>query len=123
MCIKIIRTQESQEFNPFEPLEYQVTDAKEVVVNYDPQDPTVDNIGLFVDQMERLCRNGISCNVDIKVNANNHLDGIKIERRIDNLKRKLDINEVVKGLTTYQAIADRKMAKILELIHQEKISE
>ena len=112
MCIKIICTDHEHEFNPFEPLEHQVVNAKEVVVNYDPADPTLNNIAMFVDQMERMYRKGISCTVDIRVNSNNNLNGIKLERKIGNLKAALDTNEAIKLLTKLHADTDRRLLEI-----------
>ena len=115
MCIKIIGSEQSLEFNPSEPLEQQVTNAKEVVVNYDPEDPMIDNIKLFVNQMERLCKNGISCTVDIKVNSNNHLNGIRLERQIEKLKNKLDVNELVKKVSSFHYDAEHGLCELSEM--------
>ena len=119
MCIKIIRPEEQKELDPAEPLELQVEGAKEILVNYDPVDPKIDS---FVDEIERLCRNGISCNLDIKVNSNNYLNGIKLERTIEKIKRKLDVNEVVKGLAKFHYDTDRKLNELSQLC-MEKIDE
>jgi hypothetical protein len=112
MCVKIICNDHEHEFNPLMPLEDQFVGAKEVIVNYDPVDTKIDS---FLDEVERLCRTGISCNVDIKVNANNYLNGIKLERHIEKLKLKLDVNEVVKGLTKFHSETDKKLVEIQEI--------
>lgn len=112
MCVKIICTDHEHEFNPSEPLENQIMGAKEIVLNYDPYDL---KIGSFVEQIESMVKNGISCKVDIKVNANNLLDGIKLERQLEKLKLKLDINEVTKGLTTFHSDIDRRLGEIQEI--------
>jgi cell fate (sporulation/competence/biofilm development) regulator YlbF (YheA/YmcA/DUF963 family) len=118
MCIKIIGERE-QEFNPNEPLEEQVVGANEIVVSYDPTDPKIDS---FVGQMERIIKNGISCKVDIRVNANNCLNGMRLERQLDKLKLKLDMNEVVKGLTKFHADIDHRLNEISAMC-VEKINE
>ncbi len=116
MCIKIIRPEQQTEFNPLEPLETQVEGAKEILVNYDPIDPQIDS---FMVEMERICKNGISCNIDIKVNTNNYLNGIRFERKIEKIKRKLDVNEVVKGLTKFHSETDRKLNEISKICARE----
>lgn len=119
MCIKIIKSEAEQEFDMSEPLEYQIRDAKEIIVSYDPVDPRINS---FMDEMERFCANGISCNVAIKVKSNNYMNGIKLERKLETLKRKLDVNEVVKGLTRFHAEADKKLRELHEMC-LEKINE
>lgn len=89
-----------------------MVDAKEVVVNYDPKDPFIDNAEIFVSELDRLCKSGISCNIEISVNANNHLNGIKLERKIENLKNTLDTNEFIKKLTKWHADTDRKLTEL-----------
>ncbi len=111
MCIKIIGTEE-QEFNPSEPLEEQIAGAKEIVVSYDPVDPKISS---FVGQIELMVKNGVSLPADITVKTNNYLNGRKLERKLESLKRKLDVNEVVKGLTNFHAETDRKLSEISEM--------
>ncbi len=117
MCIKIVRPEEQKEFNPSEPLERQVEGAKQILVSYDPVDP---KIGSFLNEMERLCNSGISCNVEIKVNTNNYLNGIRFERKIERIKRKLDVNEVVKAIVNNHLETDRKLNEISEMCLKEK---
>ncbi len=119
MCIKIVGTKSQKEFDPSAPLETQIAGAKEIVVSYDPVDPKID---MLVDEMERFCKNGISCNVDIKVNSNNYLNGLKLERRVERLKKKLNINEVAKGLTKIYAETDCKLRELSEMC-TEKLNE
>jgi hypothetical protein len=59
-----------------------------------------------------MAKNGISCNADIKVNPNNNLDGLRLERQLEKLKLKLDVNEVVKGLAILHADTDRKLSEL-----------
>lgn len=120
MCIKIICSDHEHEFDPSLSLESQIIGANEVVVHYEPSE--YHKIDSFVDQIEAMAQNGVSCNVDITVSPNNYLDGIKLERIVENIKRKLDVNEVVKGLTAFHAEADRKLCEIAEMC-VEKISD
>lgn len=112
MCVKILRSGVSSEFNPSEPLEYQAWGAEKIVVNYNPVDPTIGNVDLFIGEMERLCKTGISCNVDIQFNANNNLNGLRIERKLEKLKEKLDINELVKKLVMGHDECQRKLREL-----------
>jgi len=119
MCGKIIRIEDSLEFDRCEPLDQQVEGAKEILVSYDPLDPKIDS---FVGQIELMVKNGISLKADIKVKANNFLNGIKLERKLEKLKLKLDVNEVVKGLTRFHSETDRKLGEIANIC-LEKIDE
>jgi hypothetical protein len=112
MCIKIICSDHEHEFSASNPLEQQLVGAKEVIVSYDPIDPKIES---FVNEMQRFCDNGISCDVFISVKSNNHLNGFKLERKIEKLKRKLDFNEVTKKLVKFQAEADRKLKELSEM--------
>src|ERR1700677_5236594 len=108
MCVKIIGSQEL-ECDPNEPLELQVSDAKEVIVNYDPIDPKID---YFVEEIERFVKNGISFTADIKFNPNNSLNGIRLERKLEKLKIKLGVNEIVKSLSNSHNYTDKKLCEI-----------
>lgn len=112
MCVKILKSGVSSEFDPSEPLEYQARGAEKIVVNYNPVDPTIGNVEVFVDEMERLCKSGISCNVDIQFNSNNYLKGLKIERKLERLREKLGINEVVKKMVINFDECQRKLKEL-----------
>ena len=111
MCIKIIGTEEI-EFNPKEPLENQILDAKEIIVSYDPIDPKIPS---FVGQIEMMVEKGIGCKANIVFNANNYLNGLKLERKLEKLKLKLDVNEVVKGIIKSHAYTDKKLQEMSEM--------
>jgi hypothetical protein len=122
MCIKIICSDHEHEFDPKKPLEEQIVGAKSISVNYDPTDPLVENIDHLRNEMVRLYTRGDSFNVDIEVNANNTLNGIKIERRFEKLKRAFDTNELIKNLTTYHSKAEEKLCELSNMC-MEKINE
>jgi len=120
MCVKIICTDHEHEFNPSEPLENQLSGAHEVIVSYDPLDP---KIASFIGQVELMVKNGVSCEANIKFNANNYLNGMKLERHIDKLKLALETNEVVKNLTKIHASTDRRLREIAEMCLTGKTNE
>ena len=112
MCIKIIGDQ-TLEYNPSEPLEEQIVGAREIFVNYEPLE--YHKIDSFIGQLGYMVEFGVSCNIDIKMNANNDLNGIKLERHIDSLKQKLEVNEIAKGLTRLHLEADRKLCELSKM--------
>ena len=109
MCIKIIG-EKTLEFNPYESLENQLLEAKEIFVKYDSSEQN--KIDSFIDQMEKLCQSGITCNAEIKVDGNNCLEGFRVERKIDRIKKALDTNEFIKSIARFHATTDSKLSEI-----------
>ncbi len=112
MCIKIVRLKEEVSYDMSVPLEEQLRGSKQVIINYEPKDPSIDR---FLDEMERLCKKGISASVNIKFNHNNNLLGAKIRNKISKLSEDLDINELIKIITITQAETDKKLEEITKL--------
>jgi len=112
MCVKIVRSHEEREFNPSEPLEQQVRGAKQVVINYKPNDAQLE---AFMDQIDRIIKNGISCQMNIKVNSNNTLKGYQVERKIEKALQELDVNEAIRLLVTSHSETDKKLEVMEEL--------
>jgi hypothetical protein len=101
----------------YEPLESQIAEAKEIVVSYDPTDPKIDS---FVNGIEKMVKNGITCLANIRVNTNNSLNGIRLERKLEKIQKKFLVNEAVKGLAKFQSEADRKLSEISKICLGEK---
>lgn len=112
MCITIVRTHEEVEFAPNEPLEYQIKGAKQVVINYDPTDSSIEQ---FMEQMDRIVKNGVSCQMNIKVNNNNFLNGYKFERKVEEANRNIEVNEVIKTLISNHYETDKKLCEISQM--------
>jgi hypothetical protein len=112
MCIKIIRNKEECLYDPEIPLEEQVRGAKQVVVNYDPTGSATDT---FVAQLERIVKSGINCQMNIKVNANNTLNGYRLERKIEQYSKEIDVNEIIHTLVKGQCQSDKILNEMSEL--------
>ncbi len=117
MCIKIIRSHETVEFEPLELLEQQIGGAKQVVIDYDPDDS---RIQCFMEQMDRIVKTGVGCQINIKVNNNKHLNGIKLDRQLKKFSVDLDVNEVVKTLVNNYSETDKRLSEIQEMCLKEK---
>jgi hypothetical protein len=111
MCIKIIGNEEI-EFNIDKPLVRQIEGATKIQVNYDPLDP---KIASFLKQIEIMAVMGQGFSGDIHVNPNNRLDGLKFERRVEKIKKALNINEVIKGLARLHSNTDNRLSELSEL--------
>ena len=106
MCIKIVRSHDQFEFDPSEPLEYQIKGAKQVVIDYSPDDSRIQS---FIDQMDRIVKNGVGCQMNIKVNPNNSLKAYQFERRVAEASRNLEVNEAISMLVRNQSETDKKL--------------
>ncbi len=109
MCIRIVRDRDSLKFDMSKPLERQIEGAREIVVNYDPANPKIES---FVSGLERMVRSGVGCLAQIRVNANSSSNGLRLERKLESLQKKLLINETVKSLTKFQSDTDNKLCEI-----------
>lgn len=109
MCIKIFTSKEEVSYDSTRPLEEQIQGSKKIVVNYEPYDQSIDK---FLDEVERLCKNGITANLNIKFNHNNNLVGAKIGREMARLTKDLDLNEIIKLMVTCQAEADKRLEEL-----------
>lgn len=109
MCIKIVRSKGEVSYNTERPLEEQLRGSKQIVINYEPCDPTIDK---FLDEVERLCKNGITAKLNIKFNHNNNLAGARTSKKMAMLSKELDFNEIIKLMVTAQAEADKKLKEL-----------
>ncbi len=112
MCIKIVRSHEEVEFNPSELLESQVRGAKQVVIDYDMNDTKIQS---FMDQIDRIIKTGVSCQMNIKVQANNSLLGYRLEKKAKKISKELDINEAIKTIVSNHSETDRKLEELSEM--------
>ena len=108
MCVKIIKNKKEVAYDSSRPLEEQIGDGK-VVVDYQPEDPA---IGKFVDEVERICQNGIACNLNIVVKTNNILKGARVKRKAEALEFQLKLNDLIKLMAIGQAKADSKLEEL-----------
>ena len=112
MCIKIVKTKEEIPYDARKPLEDQLKGSKQIVINYEPKDPAIDK---FLDEIERLCKNGISAKMNIQFNHNNHLSGAKAKRQAISINKELEVNEVIKMITLIQHSTDKKLEEMIDM--------
>jgi hypothetical protein len=112
MCIKIFNSASEAEYDMQRPLEDQVGDSDRIVIDYSPEDSSIEK---FVGEVERICKNGISCNLNIEVITNSILKGAKIKRQAKALEFDLKLNDLIKLMTIAQSHADKKLEEMSEL--------
>src|ERR1035438_7277640 len=91
MCIKIIRADDEIKYDKSKPLEDQIKGSKQIVIDYTPNDPSLER---FLDEIERFCQTGINRTLNIKVKHNNNVMGAKVKSKIKEYAKDLKINEV-----------------------------
>lgn len=108
MCIKINEI----EYDTSTPLEEQLGDSNQIVIDYHPEDSSIDK---FVGEVERICKNGVSCNLNIEVLTNNILRGAKVKKHTKALELDLKVNNLIKLMATAQSQADKKLEEMSEM--------
>lgn len=119
MCIKIVGTHGESEFEPSELLEYQVKGAKQIVIDYSPDD---DRIQSFMDQMDRIIKNGVGCQMNIRVNSNNSFVGHQFKKKMEEASKDLNLNEVIKTMVSNHSEIDRRLGELSQIC-LEKVNE
>jgi len=109
MCVKIFTSNEELSYDMDAPLEPQLKDATQVVINYEPEDPA---IGKFFKEIERCSVEGIQIDVNLKVMHNDHIEGARAQKKATRLSEALDVNSLIKMLTLSYANADKKLEDI-----------
>jgi hypothetical protein len=112
MCIKILNADSAVQYDSSRPLEEQLYGSREVVIHYEPKDPHIDR---FIDEMERMCKTGVSCNVNVNVIHNNNLKGIRAKKQVKRLMKNLELNEAIKILANLQHKTDITLGEISDL--------
>lgn len=110
MCVKIVRTKEVLEFDPSQPLELQVKGAKQVVVDYHPEDL---QIVAFMEQFERIVKSGIGFQMNLKFNSNHTLEGYRLDRKVENLNNELELNDIINQMVALTAHADQRLCELV----------
>lgn len=109
MCVRIIGNTYSELFDSSLPIGGQLVDAKEVLIDYNPYNPDIQD---FVSKMDIICNFGFSSKVEINFDSNNYLEGLKVEREIESIKRKIEINSVLKEISNLHSITDKKLNEL-----------
>jgi hypothetical protein len=116
MCIKIITPDNEVSYDMNQPLEPQILNAKQVVISYDPEDPS---IGKFMNEIERCTLSGTSIDLNLKVQHNYHIGGAKLKQKAEKLSKDLDLNEIIKAMATSYAEADKKLEELANCLHRD----
>lgn len=111
MCIKIIGAEETK-YDMSKPLEEQLAGSKQVIINYDQNDPSIEK---FVGEVERICTAGVNCELNVTVHTNSHIKGAKVKRQAKELEFQIKLNNLIKFMALSQHAADKKLEEIAGL--------
>ena len=114
MCIKIKSCQGTIEYDVQEPLEHQLSNDCQVIIDYKASKDD-DEIGTFVKEMSRLSKSGFSKYIDIKFSHNNQIIGAKAKKQVDKLTKDLKLNEAIKLLVTLQKKANDTLVELSDI--------
>lgn len=112
MCIKIVNNSTITAYREDLPLEAQILGAQEIIVDYSPQDSSIDT---FLNEISRICESGNSLDLKINVIHNDNLMGAKAKKVVTKLEKQLQINEFIKNMVKLQQNADRELESIATL--------
>lgn len=110
MCVKIVRTKEVIEFDPSQPLEVQAKGAKQVVIDYKPEDS---QMLAFMEQFERIAKSGMGFQMNIKFNSNHTLEAYRANRKVESLHAELELNEIVSQMVALTARTDEQLCELV----------
>lgn len=109
MCIKLINSEQEIPYDISKPLEEQIKGCKQIVVNYEPFDKSVDK---FLQEIERFAKTGVDAKLSIKVIHNDHLSGSNIKRKIKKATNGVALNEIIKLIVLSQIETDKKLEEL-----------
>jgi hypothetical protein len=112
MCIKIFYSQDSKVYDAKEPLTDQLRGCKEIIIDYDSKDSSIDT---FMDEVEKLCDSGLSMKLNIRVLHKNQIKGAATKRRVTRLSFQTELNDFIKMMALSHAEADKKLEELSEM--------
>jgi hypothetical protein len=109
MCVKIIKDQFEVAYDVTKPIEEQISGSDQVVVNYDPNDASIEK---FLQEMERLCNSGACASFGVEFNYKDSLNGFKVRKQIKEFHKGMAINDLISRIVLMQAETDKKLSEI-----------
>lgn len=110
MCIKIVSPYSESEYNPSLPIEGQIKDSTEIVINYEPFDKTIDS---FLKEIKRFSIYGTG-SIVIKVIHNNHVLGAKAKKEFNKVMNDINTNKVIRALVLNYSETDKKLCQLAD---------
>ena len=109
MCVEIFKLDEKQSYKPELPFEEQFVGSSEVLIDCEPNCPKV---AKFLDEIEKICRNGQSLPITIRLADNTSL---KLFSKTKKLNKELLINDIVGHMALLHKNTDDKLKELSDM--------
>ena len=109
MCVEIIKYNEQQSYKPELPFEEQFCDCQEVLIDCTPGCPKVVK---FLNEVEKICKNGQSLPLNIKLADNTNL---KLFSKTKELNKELILNDIIHHAVLFHQDTDNKLKELSEM--------
>jgi hypothetical protein len=109
MCVEILKLDEKQSYKPELPFAEQFVGSSEVLIDCEPNCPKV---AKFLDEVEKICRNGQSLPITIRLADNTSLN---LFSKTKKLNKELAVNDIVRQMVLVHKNTDDKLKELSEI--------
>lgn len=109
MCVEIYKPESKQSYKPELPFEEQVMGSQEILIDCEPNCPKV---AKFLDEVERICKNGQSLPIQIRLADNSNL---KLFKKAKQLNQDLLVNDIIGQAVLIHKNADTKLKELSDM--------
>lgn len=109
MCVEIFKSENKQSYKPELPFEDQIYGCQEVLIDCEPNCPKV---AKFLDEVEKICRNGQTLPINIKLADNTNF---KLFSKTTQLNKELLLNDIITHAVLIHKNADAKLKELSEI--------
>jgi hypothetical protein len=114
MCVEIIKSEVQQSYKPELPFEEQICGCQEVLIDCEPNCPKVVK---FLDEVEKVCKNGQTLPIEIKLANNSNL---KLFKKTKELNKDLLLNDIMGQIVLVHKNTDDKLKELSEMCLKDK---
>lgn len=109
MCVEIFKSDTKQSYKPELPFEEQFIGSKEVLIDCESNCPKV---ARFLDEVEKICKNGQSLPITIRLADNSNL---KLFKETKKLNKDLFLNDIIGHAVLLHKNTDDKLKELSEM--------
>ena len=109
MCVEIFKLDNKQSYKPELPFEEQVVGSKEVLIDCEPNCPKVTH---FLDEVEKICKNGQYLPFNIKLADNSNF---KLFKKVKKLNKEITTSDIISKMVLFHKNADDKLKELSDM--------
>lgn len=110
MCVEIFKSEEQHSYKPELPLQEQICGCDEVII--DCTNPKCIKVNKFLDEVEKICKNGQSLPIQLKLADNSNL---KLYSKTKKLNKELLLNDIVRQAVLIHKNTDDKLKELFDM--------